>query len=250
MMEIGMRKVIAFIISFLGFFPLFSHIIETNQLNDLVHHLEGERVLVIFDLDNTLVEAAHEKGSDQWFSALFGHYVRQGMTEQQAVEKIIPYYFYLHRTLSLQLVEQHIPFFIEELKKQGIMVIALTARSNELVERTFEQLAEVGLDFSGSCFGGAIDVEEACSWCSRRGIIFCGNNNKGRVLMQVLDHLQYKPEKIIFVDDKLKHVQAVQEYAHERGIAFVGIRYNRLDEKVNNFVLRSEYLVPDFYPCV
>ena len=53
--------------------------------------------------------------------------------------------------------------------------------------------------------------------------------------MQFLHHIGFKPDKIIFIDDKLKYVTAVEKAVEAEGIEFVGIRYSRLDEEVKSF---------------
>ena len=64
------------------------------------------------------------------------------------------------------------------------------------------------------------------------GIIFAGAQNKGEVLNHWLEHLQFRPKKIIFVDDKLKNVRAVQQVMEANSHPFVGIRYGLLDQRV------------------
>jgi len=57
----------------------------------------------------------------------------------------------------------------------------------------------------------------------KRGIIF--GCPKGDVLSAFLDHAQWKPKRIIFIDDFLEFVNSMEEMAEKRDIDFVGIHY-------------------------
>lgn len=67
------------------------------------------------------------------------------------------------------------------------------------------------------------------------GIIFTGNYSKGEVVAAWLKQIDYRPTKIIFIDDKLKNVESVERALHSRDFPFYGLRYDYLDKRVANF---------------
>lgn len=59
----------------------------------------------------------------------------------------------------------------------------------------------------------------------KEGVIFASNVPKGKALKAFLAYAQFKPNKIIFVDDKQKNLSSVEEVAAEIGISFEGLEY-------------------------
>jgi hypothetical protein len=120
-------------------------------------------------------------------------------------------------------------------------VIALTARSLELVDCTFKQLQSIDIDFSktGFCSLQVLQFNELHHPAHySQGVVFCSRNAKGKTLLQLFEKTKFQAKKIIFVDDKLQYLECVQKELAEKGIKdFIGIRYSFLDEKVKNFKL-------------
>lgn len=217
---------------------LSARIIETDQLHDVLIHLDeaNEDTLIIFDIDNTLAAPAHELGSDQWFTHMYKKKMAEGMSVNEAIDAVLPLYYSIHFSIMLEPVEEIGTYLVRNLQAQGIKVIALTARSLPLMYRTIQQLAHIGIDFSCANFvDGELSLDLALPSKYKNGIVFCGNNDKGYVLLHFFDLVGFHPRKVIMVDDKLKNIAAVEKALEERGIEFVGLRYSRVDNKVENF---------------
>ena len=60
-------------------------------------------------------------------------------------------------------------------------------------------------------------------------------NNKGDVLKLFLAKAKVKPAKAVFIDDKKKNVESVDQALASMGIECDCIRYGFLDEKVKKF---------------
>lgn len=118
-------------------------------------------------------------------------------------------------------------------------MIALTSRSLPLKERTIDQLQRLGVIFSNMIEHDETGIQ-GLEALYAQGIIFCGSENKGAVLTSFLKQHGYAPKKIIFIDDKHKYLDAVQEHASQHSIEFFGIRYSGCDQKVKNYVLPEE----------
>jgi FMN phosphatase YigB (HAD superfamily) len=215
-------------------------IIETNKIATLVEHADNDHdVMVVCDLDNTLIELDHHRGNDQWFSAMLEYAQQQGYTLHDAVRIVLPRYFELQKTYPLKLIEDGTIHLIEYLQRSGRKVMALTSRSLPLKERTVDQLARLGITFSKMIEhdeSGLHGLEARYA----HGVLFCGSENKGKVLMTFFKQYEHAPKKIIFVDDKHKYLDAVREHATLHGIEFFGIRYGGCDHKVDSYVLPED----------
>ena len=69
----------------------------------------------------------------------------------------------------------------------------------------------------------------------KKGILFAKGIEKGRVLEQFLKRINFNPKSVVFIDDKLKHLDEVEKFCEKSKIKFLGLRYGYLDEKVKNF---------------
>ena len=245
---------------FLCFQALSIQIVEHNRISQVTTYLEpGKKVLVIFDIDNTIVKTCGALGSDQWFEHTLTMYKKQGLSDAEALKITVQLYSHVQNHVKLKPVERGTIAFIESLQKQNIPVIALTTRS--IVKRTLEQLAPI-VDFSRTAVSdGILDLTLQHPAFYKKGIIFSGDNKKGVVLSAFLDRTGYQPDKIIYVDDKEKHILSVGQAVEERHIQFVGIRYSRLDQKVKNFknakaqkklvaFLKKHPLIPEATPAM
>ncbi len=158
------------------------------------------------------------------------------------MNEVLPDYFYYQNHLDLELVESGFPELLKELQgleKNGVQVMALTARSLLIANRTIQQLRHLHIDFSKGDhrikriekmnFGLAFPSKY------KGGIVFCSNNDKGKLLDHFLELVGYKPDIVIFSDDKEKNLTSVQKTVEARGIEFVGIRMSALDEEIKKY---------------
>lgn len=212
-------------------------IIESNTVTEIKNHIGSdlEHTLVIFDIDNTLAAPKLEIGSDQWVNYLVAEKMKQGLDMQQAFNAILPTYFHVQFKIAMHPVEDITPKLINELQAQGISVIAITARSIFIASRTLDQLDDMRVELGIKDHKNELHLNMPIPCIYMEGVIFSGNNDKGLVLIELLNSIAFKPTKIILIDDKLKNITSVEYAAQKCGIEFVGIRYGRCDERVAHF---------------
>jgi phosphoserine phosphatase len=204
-------------------------------MQDILPYVDHE-TLVIFDIDNTVAEGSVIIATDQCFQHRVRKHMDAGAIDQQAAAEFLPIYWQLQMILPLKPVEECTPQLIRDLQQKGLKVIALTARSFPILERTIAQLYEINIDFSLSALTQEeFDIRLKDRLLYKNGIIFCGQNDKGEALRAIFEIINYYPKKIIFIDDKEKYLKCVQHVADELNIPFIGIRYSCCDEKVKNF---------------
>jgi hypothetical protein len=224
------------IIIFLSFsYSLYGLIIESDDFSLIEQHAEQD-TLVIFDIDNTIARYKHHFGSDEWFSYLVNQKINQGHDYLSAVYTVLPLAYYAHFNLSLILTNTILPSLIRNLIQQKIHVIGLTSRGMYLAERTHEQLTNIGIRFlihPNNTDEFLLPLPHLCFY--KYNIIFTSNNNKGETLLCFFNMINYYPKKVIFIDDKMYHVLAVDAALKNINIEYIGIRYTGCDHYIHNF---------------
>jgi hypothetical protein len=69
------------------------------------------------------------------------------------------------------------------------------------------------------------------------------SSDKGSALSEFLAYSKIKPKKIIFIDNKDKHLKSVEKVCQDQGIEFVGIEFNIPDtssKKINETVAQKQ----------
>lgn len=225
-------------------------IFESDEIQKICEYVNGqEETMVVFDIDNTIACPITEIGSDQWFNYLLSEKQKEIADFNAALKEVLPTYWEVQKKTTMMPVESTTPKVIETLQATGkIKVIALTARSFPLIDSTLQQLADINVDFSkDGLFDADRDFSTKLPSKYRRGIVFCQNNCKGEVLLNLLQEAHWKPKKVIFADDKRKYLEAVEKVLAEKGIEFVGIRYGKCDERVRNFnAIKAEQELQEF----
>ncbi len=218
---------------------LFGAIIEIKQANEIAKHFKNE-MLVIFDIDNTILEPVQELGRDQWFYHRIQHHTSLGTPSDKALQRALNEWTAVQYITSVNLIEDDMAKVIGRFQDKGIPVIGLTTRGSPLAHRTIEQLESIGVDLQAS----APNKEEhyilqqkevASGVVFKNGVLFTGGTHKGETLFKLLDKLSIKPKSILFINDKASHLAEVERTCQKLGVEFVGLRYGFLDEKVAAF---------------
>jgi hypothetical protein len=171
---------------------------ESHSMRDIFQQV-GRGSLLVLDIDKTLIEVKPH-----------GH-ANYRHTETQT------------------LTEPGIPQRIQQAQKLGAVVIALTARPDEVAERTEAQLAEVGIDFTPN--GGRI--------------VYAGDTDKGQALLNYLEDMPQPPTRVIFADDKTENSQSVDRALTEAHIAHTSFHYQSPAQYVGGCRQCLSDLAPD-----
>jgi hypothetical protein len=209
----------------------------TNHMSDVIRAVD-KGTLLVFDIDNTLIEPENQLGSDQWYYFLERKYAEiDGLKESEAYEKATKVWNKTQDLIRMKPVEKKTPAMVREIQGKNRKTLGLTARSFEVAERTLLQLDSVGINFKQNGLRES-DLEFKSDNTAKftKGIIFVGeNNDKGKVLVQFLKALKLKPKRVVFVDDKVKNVKNVEAALQKEKLPFLGFRYGATDAKVKAF---------------
>ena len=220
-------------------------IYETHNMSELYEHLTPG-MLVVFDIDNTLIEPVQELGSNQWFEKRISEYQSYGYNSHDALQKALKEWTAIQSITLVKLVEPGIDGIVQDLQEKEYTVMGLTTRGLSMSTRTVEQLETVNVDLSKTA-----PTQEEIFFMNKRGVLFRGGtlftaaSHKGEALRKLLDAAGYQPTSVMFINDKYSHLVPVEEYCSQYGIPFVGIRYGYTDEKVKNF--RKQIAEVQFY---
>jgi len=209
-------------------------ILELKSMRD-VGPLVDPQTLVVFDIDNTLIEQAQTLGSDQWFRFVLKNYIDHGMKADAALAKSMAFWKEINEVSRVNPVERGTPFLIRKMQDAGIKVMVLTARGTDAVGLTERHLREGNMDFSRSTISKDSDVLIDQGLRYRRGVLFSSGQDKGLSLLRFLKYFHISPPKVVFIDDLSKNVMAMEAALTLVHINVVNVRYGALDAKVRAF---------------
>lgn len=218
----------------------------TPDFRDIAAHTRtlgggpNQRILLVLDLDNTTIKNISDLGSEHWFlwqSSLIAKGARQVPAAANSFENLLTVQNWITQMAHTQPVSPDIPAFIQEAQTHGVHVIALTSRGIDMRDATLRELTanhirltpgtEMGLppmsepslpyDVRNPERSGLTraDLEEMKLGPARtvwfeRGAFFTQGQHKGAMLRVLLHRAAARYQHIVFVDDRLSHVEAVR----------------------------------------
>ena len=242
-----MKKILGFIFIILtcNYNTCFAEIIQTNDTKVIKKTLESidTDTLVTFDIDDVLIIP-----KDQILQTKNRKYLEKlNQRLEQSVGKKNADIFYsiIFTQRDNGPVDVKMKDIISELQSKGIKVLALTNcftgsfgniesmedwRYNELKKhgyhfdlswRVLKPKVFTGLEKTGK----GLSAKNSSMPVFKSGIVFTSAVSKGQALEAFLQYARIVPKKIIFVDDKRKHLESVEEIAKSHNIPFIGIEY-------------------------
>ncbi|AIK97072.1 DUF2608 domain-containing protein [Candidatus Odyssella acanthamoebae] len=153
---------------------------------------------------------------------------------------------------KVQLMDEGLPFLFSQLLAKNRKFIALTAcdvgqrgEIEKLEDWRCNQLKELGFIFDISfpqqqrIVLDQLPAQPYSYPVFQEGVIFSTNYPKGEALGAFLDLISFKPDLIIFIDDKIEHLQSVHKATKVRHINYRGFHFRKaysvegsLDEKI------------------
>jgi len=209
---------------------------------DLAKTYGGEQILVVFDIDNTLLAMEQGLGSDQWY------YWQKALEEDDPCSPLLVgdrlevqgalYFASAMRPTQPSAAEQ-----VARLQQAGLKVIVLTARGPGFKLSTFRELKRNGMNFWPNAwppqagFGEPFIPEGGSRHALYEdGVLFAAGQDKGLTLKTMLDKagLPY-PKLIIMTDDKQSNLNQVMQAFSWTGTRVQAWRYTREDATVAAF---------------
>ncbi|MFA6119038.1 MAG: DUF2608 domain-containing protein [Parachlamydiales bacterium] len=173
----------------------FSEIIEIKNISEISEYLL-KADLVVFDLDNTIMENSQQLGSDQWFDYQINLNQKNGLNYQAALSKTLLQWYEIQAITKVNLVEKEVKRIIDLLQNKKIHLMGLTARNYDLAFSTIKQLDSLNIDFQKTSLSKKNIINDEIYY--RNGILFANGINKGQVLKNFFSKIKFDPRSIVF----------------------------------------------------
>ena len=226
-----------------------SRMLETRDLAevsaaalDWSRQLGAEQVLVVFDLDNTLLAMEQDLGSDQWYDWQKGLQAAD-RCDPRVVSDRLAVQGALYAVSAMRLTQADGPAQVRKLQQQGLKVIILSSRGPDFRLQTLRELRRGGYRFDASAIGPAGGyaepfVPQGGSRPTRYedGVFLTAGQYKGEML-QALLHKTHTPwpAMVVMADDKPDNLQAVMDAFAGSTTSVQAFRYGREDGVVAAF---------------
>ena len=214
----------------------------TVDILKLAEQAGKENVLVVFDIDNTLLAMEQGLGADQWYEwqkelSENDQCNPHNVGDRFAVQGALYFVSAMRRTQEDGAAQ------ISATQDAGIKVISLTARGPDYRLQTFRELRRNGFNFSHSAIGlpggyaePFIPVANGRLSLYEDGVFFTAGQHKGQMLYALLEKTGTRmPWVIVMADDKQKNLDAVKETFSALDIPVHAWRYSAEDDNVRDF---------------
>jgi len=201
-----------------------------------------ERVLMVFDIDNTILAMEQGLGADQWYE-----WQKELANNDQCNPKNVGNRFAAQGALyfasAMRPTQDDAARQVKEVQDAGVPVIVLTSRGQDYRLQTFRELRRNRYSFTHSAIGppGGYDqpfLPVADGRMSRYedGVFMTAGQHKGQMLYALLQKTGTSlPKVIVMADDKQKNLDAVKETFAELDVPVRAWRYTGEDENVASF---------------
>jgi hypothetical protein len=201
-----------------------------------------EHVLVVFDLDNTLLAMEQDLGSDQWYEwqkELSSH----APCDERLVSDRLAIQGAMFYGSAMRPTQSDSAAILRSIQDAGIPVIALTSRGTEFRLQTFRELRRNGYDFRRNAIGpeGGWNEDFIPEHGVRParyedGVFLTTGQHKGAMLKDLIDKTNTTmPRAILMLDDKDSNLNAVIETFSELNVPVRAWRYTGEEDQVARF---------------
>jgi hypothetical protein len=221
---------IFFILTILTSLLAEAKIIETAHIADVIPYIDEETWFLV-DLDNTMFEAKQALGHANWFYDEIQQRLQNGMSREEAIRDIYPGWIKTQQVCPVRPLEEDFVPNLVALQNRGITVMGLTHRQPGVAQATVQQVASLGFDFVITAPSKeSFTVEAKSPTLYLQGILFVSDyNKKSDVFIPFLSMINKSPKKIVFIDDKRKNVEELEQTLPKYEIEYVGVHYTAIE---------------------
>jgi hypothetical protein len=203
-----------------------------KALDNRSQQFDPEGILIVFDIDNTLLTMPQFLGSDHWYT---WQREQQRSGSEYALDCLLDTQGLLFNVSPMQLTQADAADIIARLQTKGISIMALTARDPDFRYPTERELARQGIDLSktapriNQAAGQGIFARHGGRNISYLdGVMMVSGLHKGDQLAWLREHMTRSYSHVIFVDDNARNTQAMRETYPSSQAATI-IHYTRIE---------------------
>lgn len=198
-------------------------IVQTNQMSEVLSHVDSS-TWVFFDIDDTLITSQMQLGRSDYYFVEFAKLRQQGMEEELAHEICRAHWNEMQEKCPVRLMDPVIPDIVSQIQQMAAYTLGLTARGPQTNLITQKQLRSLNLDFTTSS-PFTVSAELPHRHLYEKGVWFVEFNGKGHAVRKWLAGLSEHPTKVVFVDDRLHHLENMEAQLFDLEIEYVGVHY-------------------------
>ncbi|MBD64695.1 MAG: hypothetical protein CME62_05785 [Halobacteriovoraceae bacterium] len=240
--------------------------IETKAL-EYGHRFGHHNVLIVLDIDNTLLTMPQNFGSDQWFNWQYENCIGKKKMPDFCITSSMGEFLDLQGQLfalsDMNPSDDHVVKVVNNLQNKGFKVILLTSRGPEFRSATQRVIKKNNMDFRKRAIGPkdgyaatyrpyelnnlkpygitkdeaiVADLKTSRDVSYQNGIFMGSGQHKGIMLKTLLKKTNTHPRGIIFADDHEKHTQSMQAiFGKRKNISLTTFHYTKIDPVVEKF---------------
>ena len=173
----------------------------------------AENVLIVADIDNTLLTSASDLGGDIWYQWQRGKLAVKPTPEQQVSCLFEDTISLLYELAPMKLTEPQVPVLLNNWQEAGNTLLLLTSRAPKNRPATERELLRHGIDISQAALTPVDNanpvyrqkLEREMSYS--RGLMMTTGMNKGTMLKWLLNTTERQFNAIVFVDDSHTNIE-------------------------------------------
>ncbi len=250
------------VVPFLSFFLLscsyakpvvFENVKDLNAMSKQIalDHPNELDTLVIFDIDDTLLENRNFVGSGKWYNWQRGRTVSDASGNSFVIDKNQQFYC-IFRALgtmfeiaSTELTQPNAVEIFNNLKNYDLMI--LTARTAKFRPATERELKKNGIELADKHLSSVKqglsfqlnDTRRTDTVTYSKGIVMSSGLNKGLVLKNILGKANRTYKNIYFIDDSAKNVKQMSDVWKNSSTNFKIFHYMKVDKSISKEEIRA-----------
>lgn len=222
---------------------------QTNDLADIVksarqfsQQFANEDILVIFDLDNTLLTMQADLGSVPWYDWQSDIAKTPGCQPGELDDRLAAQGI-LYFLGSMQPLQENSSALVQTLPKEGYKSLVLTARGQSFRASSIRELTRQKMQFTDLL--NTKNLQDTLLFtptnASREvsygdGVLMVAGQHKGNMLQALYSELELTlPKAIVMVDDSTDNLSDMQQTLGVLGIQYHLYHYNRAEQRVAEF---------------
>ena len=192
------------------------HVVSFDRIEAAVTALNEKygagEVLVVLDIDNTILTSTVDLGGDIWYQWQRGKLNIRPEPDQKVGCLFEDAIGLLYEVVPMRLTEETLPGRIRSWQDGGNTVFALTSRSPKYRAATERELTRAGIDFARASLapeGVTAPVYREMAereWSYMQGVMMTTGMNKATMLETLLARTGRTFSAIVFVDDTRRHI--------------------------------------------
>jgi hypothetical protein len=218
---------------------------ETNSFADVVavttqlsRQYGVDKVLVVMDIDNTILTSTTDLGSDLWYQWQTDKLEIKPSASQKVTCLFEDSIGLLYELAPMKLTENNLDQTISNWQIAGHTVMALTSRAPKYRAATERELARNQVDLASSALvpvgqdSMLLREIKGREISYMQGVMMTSGLNKGEMLQYLLDKTQRKFAAIVFVDDSQRNIDDMYKaYQNVKNVDMRIFHYTRIEDE-------------------